>query len=249
MVTKSWDFVSSASSKQLLSSSTQNPKQSAVPDPLVKAIHRIYIESIHFHTSRSAWLSYNCISVRSCNPLPPCCVIVKPCQPRCPPSPCCPPPTLCAPACPQPDPRSAPLLLPNSIDQRISQRVTFINLSAAFSVRCCPKPMVVSFKCPTSVSPMAPREDCPQQVSWPSPPKIDMCCSSNCPPKERDMCFMTVRPMPPSCCPPKGNCGGISGGNGSRQCCKPRWNGSPITKCASQSVDFSVPPLASLSQR
>ncbi|XP_035705021.1 keratin-associated protein 10-3 isoform X3 [Folsomia candida] len=131
-----------------------------------------------------------------CNPLPPCCVIVKPCQPR-----------------------------------------------------CCPKPMVVSFKCPTSVSPMAPREDCPQQVSWPSPPKIDMCCSSNCPPKERDMCFMTVRPMPPSCCPPKGNCGGISGGNGSRQCCKPRWNGSPITKCASQSVDFSVPPLASLSQR
>ncbi|OXA62068.1 hypothetical protein Fcan01_03631 [Folsomia candida] len=184
-----------------------------------------------------------------CNPLPPCCVIVKPCQPRCPPSPCCPPPTLCAPACPQPDPRSAPLLLPNSIDQRISQRVTFINLSAAFSVRCCPKPMVVSFKCPTSVSPMAPREDCPQQVSWPSPPKIDMCCSSNCPPKERDMCFMTVRPMPPSCCPPKGNCGGISGGNGSRQCCKPRWNGSPITKCASQSVDFSVPPLASLSQR
>lgn len=69
---------------------------------------------------------------------------------------------------------------------------------------------MVSFKCPTSQRPMnrgGGEEECPLPVTWPAPPKIDMCCASNCPPRQNDMCFMTVRPMPPMCCPQKPPCG------------------------------------------
>jgi len=86
---------------------------------------------------------------------------------------------------------------------------------------CCPQPTVVNLKCPTCISPrpQGGQDQCPRPMSWPAPPKIQMCCPSSCPPKERDVCFMTVRPMPPKCCPPKPSCGGSCGGRPSGGSC------------------------------
>lgn len=77
-----------------------------------------------------------CCPKPCCNPLPPCCLTIKPCEPKCCPSRCCKPPPYC---CPDP---CFPSPLPDP--------------------RCCPKPMILSFRCPVPGVPRCKRDPCPQ---------------------------------------------------------------------------------------
>lgn len=156
-----------------------------------------------------------------CNPLPPCCVIVKPCQPRCPQSPCCPPPPVCGISCPRPDPR------------------------------CCPKPMVVSFKCPTSQCPMNNNngDDGCSDIRCPVIRTDDSnCCPQPCPPRQTEMCMMTVRPMPPRCCPSPPSCKAYAYTCCNRICCRPRWDATLPSK-QNWNVNFCFPCLPPVSCR
>lgn len=56
-----------------------------------------------------------------------------------------------------------------------------------FQSKKCPKNKC----CPKSRNRLG---DCPDQVTWPDPPKIDMCCSEGCPPRILDICYMKVIP-------------------------------------------------------
>lgn len=50
------------------------------------------------------------------------------------------------------------------------------------------------------------QEECPPPIRWPGPPKIDMCCTTACPPRRVDICYMKVLPDAVRCFPPDYPC-------------------------------------------
>lgn len=145
-----------------------------------------------------------CIRLPNCNCcLPMCC---PPEAPQCPTPLCCPPPTCgCGSNAARNNSSCGGCGSSNGGDYGSSCGYG-CNGGGSRNAPCSPK-VILTKECPKKpCCPIKNKNECPDRVTWPDPPKIDMCCSTSCPQRRVDICYMKVCPSPARCCPPNYPC-------------------------------------------